>query len=407
MPSLACLALLAPLVLAAPAQTAEDALAAGFDALNADRYAEAAQLFVAVAERFPRATAAADAYYWAAFANYRLGTEAGLREAARLLALQRQRYPTAPTRVDAAALELRVAGALARGGDATARQLLRRRADSVPGNCTTPTEVATLDELWTVDPGHTTPIVKAIVARGDCDETLRRRAAFLLTQTRGPDVEALLVRAARSDPDEEVRRLAVYGLAQIRSPSAVASLSEMLAPSAPPDTQVQAVLALADVGSAAAQTALRRAAGDGSLASPAREEAIFRLGQRGDNSAFLRELFDRLSDDALQRRVLFSLSQKGGDGNDAWLVSQARAERLPLSLRQYAVFAAGEARASTESLAELYRQVPQRELRLQVIDVIGPRRDARSMQWTAEVASTDPEPWARARAQSWIEKKRR
>jgi len=403
MPSLACLALLVPLVLAAPAQTAEDALALGFDALNADRYGEAAQLFVAVAERFPRAAAAADAYYWGAFARYRLGTEAGLREAARLLDLQRQRYPTAPTRADAAALTLRVAGALARGGDAAARQLLRRRADSLPETCTTPTDVAALDELWTIDPGRTFPIVKAIVARGECDATLRRRAAFLLTQMRGPDVEPLLMRAAR-DPDLEVRRLAVYGLAQIRTPSAVESLSEMLVPSASPDTQLQAVLALADVGNAAAQAALRRAAGDGALSSPAREEAIFRLGQRGDNTAFLRDLFARLTDDVLRRRVLFSLSQKGGDGNDAWLVSQARAGRHSLPLRQYAVFAAGEARASTESLAELYRQVSERELRLQIIDVIGARRDARSTQWTGDVASRDPQPWARERAQSWLEK---
>src|SRR4030095_10420894 len=112
----------------------------------------------------------------------------------------------------------------------------------------------------------------------------------------------------------------------------------------------------------------------------------------------------RLSDEVLRRRVLFSLSQKRGDGNDAWLVSQARAVRHPLPLRQYAVFAGGEARASSESLAELYRQVSERELRLQVIDVLGARRDARSMQWTAEGAARDPQPSARERAQAWIEK---
>ncbi len=404
MPSLACLALLAASVLGAPAQTAESALAAGFDALNAERYGEATRLFVTVAERFPRAAAAADAYYWGAFASYRLGTAPGLREAARLLDLQRQRYPAAPTRADAAALTLRVAGALARGGDATARELLRRHAETLPGDCDTPTGVAALDELRTVDPGSTLPIAKAIMARTDCDATLRRRAAFLLTQGRGPEIEALLVRAARSDPDEEVRRLSIYGLAQVRTPAAVVSLTEMLAPAVPPDAQVQVVLALADVGNAAAQAALRRAAGDGLLSFPAREEAIFRLGQRGDNTAFLRDLFARLTEDALRRRVLFSLSQKRGDGNDAWLLSQARAERHPLPLRQYAVFAAGEAQAPTESLAELYRQVSERELRLQVIDVLGARREARSMQWTTEVAARDPQAWARERAQFWLEK---
>ena len=74
------MAVLAVLAMGSPPQTAESALAAGFDALNADRYGEAARLFAAVPDRFPRAGPAADAYYWAAFASYRLGTEPGLRE---------------------------------------------------------------------------------------------------------------------------------------------------------------------------------------------------------------------------------------------------------------------------------------------------------------------------------------
>jgi hypothetical protein len=396
---------------------AETALGLAFDALNAEHYDEAARLFVQAVEQFPEDPASADAYYWGAFARYRLGTAAELRAAERLLALQRQRFPDAPTFADAAELTLRVAGALARGGDAGSREALQRRVDGLPATCgprsaAAPADVAALDELRTVDPGRLLPVAKEILSRNDCPAALRRRAAFLLSQARGSDIEDVLARAARSDRDDEVRRLGLYGLAQIRTATAVESLTALLAPSSPPETQVQAVLALADVGTPVAQEALRRGALDGTLASPARGEAIFRLGQRGDNSAFLRSLLPRLATEpeastreALQRRTLFSLSQKGGDDNDRWLLSVARVARHPMSLRVYAIFAAGEAGATTEALAELYGQVSERELSTQIIDVLGARKDARSKQWTAEVAANDPQPWARERAQSWIDRK--
>src|SRR5687767_11238098 len=80
------------------------------EALNRRDYVQAAGLFAVLPDRFPRSGYAADAYYWRAFALYRLGGETRLREALTSLRTQVQRYPKAGTKGDAKALERRIQG---------------------------------------------------------------------------------------------------------------------------------------------------------------------------------------------------------------------------------------------------------------------------------------------------------
>ncbi|MGQ0701866.1 MAG: outer membrane protein assembly factor BamD, partial [Gemmatimonadales bacterium] len=121
------------------------------EALNRDEYARAAQVFSTLRTRYPRSEYAPDAYYWEAYARYRIGDLSSLRTALDLLERQARLRPSssASTRSsgDAAALENRVLGELARQGDAAAA----RRLTVVASGAVAPTP-----------PTATTPPVPAI-----------------------------------------------------------------------------------------------------------------------------------------------------------------------------------------------------------------------------------------------------
>jgi TolA-binding protein len=90
------------------------------ETLNRRDYRAAADLFAQIPVRFPRSGYAADALYWQAFALYRAGGERDLREAMVALRKQREQFPKAATQGDAATLERRIQGELARRGDSEA-----------------------------------------------------------------------------------------------------------------------------------------------------------------------------------------------------------------------------------------------------------------------------------------------
>ena len=86
--------------------------------LNRRDYRGAAAAFGRIPELFPRSGHAQDAFYWQAFALYRLGGNRELRLALDALRRQRDRFPKSATQGDAAALERRIQGELAQIGRA-------------------------------------------------------------------------------------------------------------------------------------------------------------------------------------------------------------------------------------------------------------------------------------------------
>jgi TolA-binding protein len=86
------------------------------ESLSRGDYQKAASLFASIPSRYPRSGYAGDALYWQAFALYRLGSDGDLRSALGALAHQRKKYAGAATQGDAATLEQRIQGELARRG---------------------------------------------------------------------------------------------------------------------------------------------------------------------------------------------------------------------------------------------------------------------------------------------------
>jgi len=403
------------------------------ETLNRRDYRAAADLFAQIPGRFPRSGYAADALYWQAFALYRAGGERDLRTAMAALRQQRERFPKAATQGDAATLERRIQGELARRGDSEAAAAVAAAAEAtmdvppVPPTPPTPPipggtrshrvrgsgcaeddddmKVAALNALLQMDEARARPILRRVLARRDTASVcLRRKAVFLVAQQQADGTEDILLESVRTDPDPEVQRQAVFWLSQVGTDRAVNALDSILRFSKDPDIQDKAVFALSQHGSPRAQQALRVYAERAEVPEPAREKAIFWLGQSGstENAVFLRALYGRLKSEDLKKKVVFSLSQMGGPENGKWLLGLARDPAQGIEMRKQALFWAGQAGVPIEELTGLYATVADQAMREQLVFVYSQRDEPAALEKLIDIARRDPNPELRKRALFWL-----
>ena len=405
------------------------------ETLNRRDYRAAAELFAQIPVRFPKSGYAADALYWQAFALYRAGGERDLRAAMATLQQQRKQFPKAATQGDAATLERRIQGELARRGDSEAAAAVAAAAESAvdwhptppmpPTPPTPPTppvpgshrvsggcagdeddmKVAALNALLQMDEARARPVLRKVLARRDTGSVcLRRKAVFLVAQQQAEGTEDILLQSVRTDPDPEVQRQAVFWLSQVGTDRAVVALDSILRFSKDPDIQDKAVFALSQHSSTKAQQALRVYAERGEVPEPAREKAIFWLGQNqsAENGAFLRSLYGRLKSEELKKKVVFSLSQMGGTENGKWLLGIARDPAQGIEMRKQALFWAGQAGVPIEELTGLYATVADQAMREQLVFVYSQRNEPAALDKLVDIARRDPNQELRKRALFWL-----
>jgi HEAT repeat protein len=420
---------------------ADSVYRAAREALNQRENRTAADLFAQIPTRFPRSGYAADAFYWQAFALYRLGREPELRAALDALRRQRERFPDAATKGDAAALEQRIQGELARRGDKAAAAAVRVAArqaaepaeppeppkapkppkppkpprsddhiDQATGDdqCEDDEEdmkIAAINALIHMDSEKARPILRRVLARRDAASVcLRRKAVFLISQGGDEGAEDILLASARTDPDPEVRGQAVFWLSQVGSERAVGALDSILRTSTDRQLQDRAIFALSQQDSPRAQQALRTYAERTDAPEALREQAIFWIGQSGgkESSTYLRELFGRIKNDELRNRILFSVSQMGGDENGKWLVGVARDRAQPIEVRKQALFWAGQGGAPIADLISLYTAFDDREMKDQLIFVYSQRDEPAAVDKLLDIARRDPDSELRKKALFWL-----
>lgn len=399
----------APPPAAFPQDPADALYRQGREALNREEWLTAARRFQQIRQSYPRSRYTADALYWEAFARYRTGRSDQLRMALGGLDTQKSRYPSATTRRDADQLAARIRGELARQGDADAAEdvaVNARQAAQCGRRGDDDTRMAALNALLQMDAAQAMPLLRTVLARRDaCSEELRSKAVFLVSQKGGSEAEDLLLNVARTDPSAEVRGQAVFWLSQTGTERSLDAIAQILRTTNDPEVQEKAVFALSQHRSPRAAQLLREYAEREGAPQEVREKAIFWIGQHAsaENATYLRGLFGRVRDEELKKKVLFSLSQMRGQGNERWLLNVAQDANQSVEVRKQALFWASQSGVALSEIVGLYDRIRDDDLREHLIFVLSQRmREQAAMDKIIDIARHDANPRMREKALFWL-----
>ena len=386
----------------------------GREAINRNDFRRAAALFAEISAKYPRSDYAPDAPYWRAFALYRAGRDEDLHEALRTLDEQQSRFPRAATIADAKLLAIRIRGQLAQQGDVKSAEAVSRAATQsrpcVRDDNDSEIRAAAMNALLQMDAEGALPIIKQVLARRDeCSIALREKAVFLLSQKRSSETESILIDVVNNDPSRSVRLQAVFWMGQVKTDRAAAALEGIATSSSDVELRAKAIHALHEHGSPRASALLRRLAESVQTPAQVRDQAIFWLGQRrtAENAEFLRGLFGRVGrgDDEIRKKILFSLSQMKGLGNDRWLLGIATETAYSEDLRGHALWTAGQAGVPGSDLAALYDRLGEVHLKEKLIWVLSESRDRVATDKLIEIAQKDNDVEMRKKALFWLGQK--
>jgi HEAT repeat protein len=394
----------------AEADPADSLYRLGREAINRGEYRRAARLFAEISEKHSRSEYAPDAPYWRAFALYRVGGENDLREALKTLDVQQRRFPRATTIADGRELAIRIRGVLARQGDVESAEAVTRAASQPCNRNDEDNDIraAAMNALLQMDAEGALPIIRQVLQKRDeCSVELREKAVFLLSQKESSETETLLIEVLHNDPARSVREKAVFWLGSVHSDKAAAALEEIATSSPDMELREKAIHALHEQESPRADALLRRLAESAQTPARVREKAIFWIGQREskDNADFLRSLFTKTREEEARKKILFSLSQMDGFGNDRWLLGIALDESNSSEVRGHALFSAGQAGIAGSELVTVYDRLSDPEVKEKAIWVMSESRDRAATDKLIEIAQKDPNLEMRKKALFWLGQK--
>jgi HEAT repeat protein len=394
----------------AHADPADSLYRLGREAINRGDYRRAARLFAEISDRYPRSEYAPDAPYWRAFALYKSGSEDDLREALRSLETQQRRFSRASTLEDGKELAVRIRGVLARQGDVESAEAVSRVASQPCNRNDEDNEIraAAMNALLQMDAESAIPIIRQVLQKRDeCSVSLREKAVFLLSQKESSQTEDLLIDVLNNDPSRSVREKAVFWLGQVHTDRSAVELEKIATSSPDMELREKAIHALHEHDSPRAAALLRRLAENEQTPESVREKAIFWIGQREsqENADFLRSLFGKARSDEARKKILFSLSQMDGFGNDRWLLGIALDESNGSELRGHALWTAGQAGIPGSELVTVYDRLSDREVKEKLIWVMSESRDRAATDKLIEIARRDPDREMRKKALFWLGQK--
>jgi HEAT repeat protein len=410
-------------VIAIPGEEPADSLyQIGRRAMNDANYRRAADVFKLVADRYPQSKTASDALYWRAWSLHRLGVDrrdqGDLDEALQSIDRLERDYPKEAPRNDVKGLRSTIRAAQASLGDANAAGDVARQARAVSQQRACPastvddqTRMAALDGLMTMNSTDAIPILQDVLKQRDpCRVEMRKKAVFILSQKRGPEVAPTLLDVARNDPSTEVKSDAIQWLSQTRSPVAIPALDSVLFQSSDNDLRKKAIFALSQLsGDDKARAAIQRAAQDERLPEDIREEAVFWLGQgRTVDLAFFKTLFTNTKNTDLRKKITFSVAQHRSPETTAWLLEVAKNKSFDMDVRKDAIFwmSNGAGAVDIDALQGIYNTSrDEEEIQKQVIFVYSQRREPAVVDKLIEIAKSDPNVENRKSAIFWLGQK--
>jgi HEAT repeat protein len=381
-------------------------------ALTDGDFRRAATLFQAVADRYPDSEYAPDALYYRAYALYRGGGSRELEQAVAALDRQALRYPKAGTLNDAKQLRASIRSEQAKRGNPDAGEEIAAGAKELGSTKRCPTDddemrMTALQGIVQLDPDQVLPVLQRLLARTDsCSVGLRRRAVYMIAQTREEERADILLRVASTDPSTEVRREAVRWLSQVNTERAARALDSILFNTSDADIRDKALYALSQHRSPVARQALRRFAEQSTVPTDLRVRAVYYIGngrRSGDESDYLRGLFGKTASPELREAIVVAVANQKTPDRTAWLLGVARDRSQELEPRKRALFYAGQSGVELKELLPLYDEMAgQKELQDQMLLVYAQRREPEATDKLIQVARAEKVPELRKRAIFWL-----
>ncbi len=379
--------------------------------LNRGDWRRASAAFKDLQLKFPTSTYAADALYWEAFALYRIGGSAELRDALAVLDDRRAKYPNARTEVDAQALATRIRGALASRGDATAGADVARTASSTTPSCDPEDQavrIEALSALKDTDPEGVRTLLDRILQRKDeCSVPLRRSAVFLVASRRDASAAATLTSVAKTDPSEDVRVEAVGWMSRLPSDEVVTTLEE-LTRSDNERVSRAAVRALVNHPSPRARQIVRALVERTDVPEQLRIEALSTFDRERstlEDATWLFGLYNRLESPRMKARALSALIRIGGPEVDKLLLTIVRNGDEAAEVRIAALRRLGATLPIVE-LAKMYDGASERPIRQEIINGLEQRKENEATDKLIDIVKTGTDPELRRMAISSLTRKK-
>ncbi len=311
-----------------------DAYRAAHQALEEERWAEAAAAFAAITET---GGAEADAaLYWRAYAEHRRGRSVEALEALRRLAVE---FRDSAWRDDARALEVEIRGV---SGEESEDDELKLYA---------------LNSLAHTNPERAIPILERFLA-GDHSAELKERALFVLAQSGDPRASEILRDVAQGASDPDLRWKAVEYLGVFGGRETAELLAQIYATSSDPDLRSKILESFMVGGQVEQLLAVARQEADPDL----KAKAIEMLAVSGASEE-LRGLFTAERDRDLKEKLLETTVVTGDTG----LLEQVLASESDRDLRAKAIELLAVSGA-TEALRALYERERDPELREKMLE---------------------------------------
>ncbi len=383
------------------------------EAFNRGDWRQASDLFHGVVEKYPGSAYVADCAYYEAFSRYRIGTTEELHKALTLLSDQKAQTSRNSMRADVAGLAARVRGALAARGDKEAAAQIAQTAEK-SGGCDREemsVRAEALNALGQMDPASAVPLLRRVLARTDtCSLQLRRSALFMLVR-RGDTVatDALVAVATNKDEDTNLRADAISYLGRTPGSVPLTTIQNLVKSSTDDRIQRAAVRALAQNDAPGAREGVRALIERSDVSESLRGEAINALAARDattDDAAYLRGAYARMPSERLKQTILRGLARIGGPANDQFLLGVARNPAESSAVRGTAISYAGRlSTVSVDDLSKLYDASESRNLREQIIGVLGRRGEPAAADKLMDIAKNGTDPNTRRAAISVLSRK--
>ncbi|HUX33154.1 MAG TPA: HEAT repeat domain-containing protein [Gemmatimonadaceae bacterium] len=370
------------------------------EAFNRGDWRHAADSFAQIVQKFPRSAYVADCAYYEAFSRYRIGTTDELHKALTLLGNQNGPATRSSRKADVAGLAARVRGALAARGDRQAAAQIAQEAEK-SGGCDREdmsVKAEALNALGQMDPNAATPLLQRVLARKDtCSAQLKRSALFMLVR-RGDTVatNALIGVATNDNEDTNLRSDAISYLGRLPGEQALTTLESLVKTSNDDRIQRAAVRALSQNDTPRARQSVRALIERNDVSESLRSAAIETLASdhaSAEDAAYLRSLFPKLPSERLQRSVLLALARLGGTDNQQFLMAVASNRDLSADVRGAAISYAGRVGTiPVADLVKLYDASDSRNMREQIIGVLGQRDDAEAADKLMDIIKNGTDP---------------